>query len=508
MTGGDQRVAPAGDGLWRRVWASMLRRPVIWRGCAMAAAAFLALLITVTAIWPSDLLLRQLQSWHIFHYVLGAKYFDELGYWDTYEGVVLADAEDGGPFTRLQGARDLRTYYWKPMPRILEQARARGIRQRFSAARWAEFKGDLVAMQRLRSPRRWAGPLLDRGFNPSPAWVGPHRWLLNAVDIQNKRTLFFLGNVQLVFYFLTFAVLWWAFGPRTTLLISLWYLLYFGSWGILGGGYFSCDWLFCTLCAVGLYRKGHPVAAGPPLALAAMTRGFPGMLAFHAALAWIGRAARRRRPRRRHTLFLVSLGLCCLVLVGLGSTTSHGPRGWLEWKDKISLHSQKHQYTANIIGFRNVMVHDYRRWNWNPSLGSQERDHEPYSGQNVALGLGLGLLVLLAMLGRGDHDGQLLGIAAAFFTVVLSRYYFALGGLLFTWTGQDLSKQKRFYAALWLWALLAGGYMQILLVSSLTRQLYYYFNVGLTVYFLELVASFLVRDLGALRGAGRGINRK
>ena len=475
----------------------LLERPTIWREAAVAAAGLLALLTLLTAAWPTDYLLRLNHSWHMFHYVIGTKYFDELGYFDMYNGVLLADRQQKGVFRNVPGTRDMTTYRWIPTSEALRQAQARGVRKRFTDERWRELKQDLASVGRMRSMAKWTYPMVDRGYNPSPAWMGPHRWLLNAVDLQSKRTLFLLGQAQLVFYILTFAVAWWAFGGKLATIGALWFLLYYGSWSMLGGGYFFADWFFLTICGVALYRKDRPVAAGALLSFAAMSRIFPGFLAIHAGVSWLAAVVRRRRPASKHTRLLVALALGCAALFLVGSSSQRGVGAWQQWRAKISIHSQKHQYTPNTVGFRHLLNYDPRQ-GWDPTLEQAERRNAPYNTQNLALGMGLMLLTVLAMVRRNDHDGMLLGLPAFFFVTVLSRYYMGIGALLLTWTGDKLSHHKRWLGSMWLWTLVGVGILQILLHVR-PRQLYLFFNTGLTIYFVEMVATFLVQDLARLR---------
>jgi len=489
-------TAPAG-GRW-----GWLDRSEIWRPTAYATAGVALLVAGLVAFWPSDRLLGAINSWTVFHYTIGTKYFDELGYFDLYDGVLLADAEDSQVLSRHVGrTRDLRSYYWISTEAAVARARSEGIRARFSDARWAELKRDLRAILRLRAPRDWMQPLLDRGFNPSPAWLIIHRPLLGAVELSGKRALLALCSIQLLLYLISFAAAWWGFGGRATLLGTVWFLLLFSNWSIKQPAYFSGDWLCLTVCAAALYRRGHLLAAAPLLAYAAMMRGFPGLLALHPAVVWLWRVVRLRRPHGRHTRFLVALVATCLLLVGLGSLTPRGFDAWLQWKDKITVHAKNHRYTANIVGLRQIAVHDFAGGRWPMSHQERERVTEGYQlPYLVAASILLGL-TLLAMLRRDDHDGLLLGLAVIFFLLILSRYYISVALLLFTWQG--LTRRQALLANIWLFGLELGYYAQLLLLSPTVRQRYVFFNLGLLVYFCFILWIFLRRDVHWLR-SGRG----
>ena len=57
---------------------------------------------------------RAYDTWGVFHYYLGAKYFSELGYSNLYPCVLEADAESGGHWKYVVGARDMETYRLVP----------------------------------------------------------------------------------------------------------------------------------------------------------------------------------------------------------------------------------------------------------------------------------------------------------------------------------------------------------------------------------------------------------
>jgi hypothetical protein len=476
-----------------------LDRPEIWRPTARVAAVGLLGLALLIALGPGDRALRTINAWTVFHYTLGTKYFDELGYFDLYNAALLADAEEGRVLARqVQRTRDLRTYYWIARGAAIARARADGLKGRFTPARWTEFKRDLRAILSLQPAEGWIGPLLDRGFNPSPAWLVLHRPLLGAVELSSQRMLAALCAVQLLLYLLTFAVAWWGFGGRAALLGALWFLLFFANGSIKQPAYFSNDWFCLTVAAAALYRRGHGLAAAPLLAYAAMMRGFPGLLALHPALAWLAQAIRLRRPHRRHTRFLLLLATTCVLLVGLGSLTPRGFGAWFEWRDKIAVHVEHHRYTANIVGLHQLAVHDFSGGRWSMSHQERERLTRPQARAGLVLAALLAGLTLLAMLRRDDHDGQLLGLAAIFFGLILSRYYISVVVLLFTWS--TLGRRRRLFSTLWLFGLELGYYIMLLLFEAPVRQRFFFFNLGLTVYFIWVLAVFLRRDLRWLRG--------
>jgi len=242
-------------------WPQTAPKASIWKEMWIAITAWLLLSALIFAFLPTKMIIKSFNSNNVFHYVLGTKYFDELGYFDFYNGVILADAEIDGLFLGLHRTRDLETYKKIPVTNALSKAKIRNIRSRFTDHRWQEFKNDLRLFQRFRTRSEWKSAIADRGFNPSPSWLILHRPFLNWINIQNLRLLAYICYSQMVFYIIAFAFLWWAFGIRTSLVSIVWFLVFFGNWGRHLGGYFSYDWLCLSICAVSLLKKGFPAFA-------------------------------------------------------------------------------------------------------------------------------------------------------------------------------------------------------------------------------------------------------
>src|ERR1700742_849306 len=94
--------------------------------------------------------------WEMFHYVLGSKYADELGYERLYECVALADAESGHrDEVEARTIRDLHDDESISAARVLAEPE-RCLRH-FSPARWASFRTDVAIFRRIVGDRQvWA----------------------------------------------------------------------------------------------------------------------------------------------------------------------------------------------------------------------------------------------------------------------------------------------------------------------------------------------------------------
>lgn len=233
--------------------------------------------------------------WDSAHYVLGARYFDELGYDGLYECIAVADAEGLGDTSRVarRAIIDLRTNQLTTAADAV--AHPERCKARFTRPRWAAFHAD-VAFFRSEFPEAdWERMSTDHGFNAPPAWLllahplagsEPLTWtrlrILAAID-----PLLILGSLVVVI---------WAFGGWTASLVAVILGAYFpGQLMWTGGSFLRWDWLAALLIGLALCRRARPVAGGALLGYAALLRVFPGFALLGVVLAAV-LARLRRRP--------------------------------------------------------------------------------------------------------------------------------------------------------------------------------------------------------------------
>ena len=469
----------------------------------MVITALLASMVITTAYVAEHkkthnlLVKHRIHAWNVFHYVLGTKYFDELGYFDLYLASFKADAEGKNIFGQARRTRDMHTYDVISRKRALTMADELQVKEHFSDGRWKQFRKDLRQIQRHRTAKGWTETVLDLGYNPSPAWLIVHRPLLNYYDVSKRKTLAHLCSLELLMYLVLIAVAWWAFGARFAMVSSLWVLTYFGNANLLVGSYFHYDWLFFTVLAVALYKKGYPILSAPVLGYVAMMRGFPGLLAIFPGIAWVRELIRTRRLPRKYTAFCLTLAVSCGAMVALGSTTDRGIGAWSEWREKISIHSYHHPLFAKRMGLKRMFVHDYKDGRWHMRIDKRKEVMERNEPAFNAVKWTLIALCVLAMVRRRDLDGMLLGLAVAFFLLVTSRYYVSVWILMLAWTPMDRRQIGNLIASL---ALFGGTvfYHSLEAFPKLsTWKTYYYFNVYMLVFFFVIIVGFLIADVRA-----------
>ncbi len=412
-----------------------------------------------------------IHGWDTFHYYLGAKYFRELSYDKLYDCATVADATresgDSDSFFALRKARaerrkirNLRTNQLESTAELL--AHPESCTASFTAARWQAFRHDVAWFRGRESAGRWDEIFTDHGFNATPVWIIAGSGLANLGPASDHQ-IGLLALVDPLYFAGIVALLVWGFGiPGAAVGLLVLATQFPARFFWTGGAFLRWDWLFFTVAAVVLLRRGRPFLGGAALAYAALLRIFPIFLALGplailvAGLVRETRSgegafgARWRRALRsealRPQLRFVAGGLVAgALLVGV----SLGVNGGGEVYRQFLANTVKHQGTplTNHMGLRTVV--SYRPAEIGRRLHSESAP-EPWAewkqarlaawarsrgvAEAVAL-LALALVARGAVRHRELWIGAALGAAFIPFAVELTSYYFAfliVPALLFT----------------------------------------------------------------------------
>ena len=181
-------IAAGGVGL-ALIWGLLPRRIATWT---------LAGLVLVSTLnygrWGPRLVAEHVDTYDLIHYYLNAKYFDELGYYDLYPAIVLADYEDDGFDYPRQGnkymAQDPHGHFFADIPHALD--RGREVKsEAFTPERWAAFSYDLAYLQDLpgMNDKLWRQMLQDHGYNGTPVWTVLARPLAELTPVEQIKHL-------------------------------------------------------------------------------------------------------------------------------------------------------------------------------------------------------------------------------------------------------------------------------------------------------------------------------
>jgi hypothetical protein len=218
----------------------------------------------------------------------------------------------------------------------------------------------------------------------------------------------------------------WAFGLGRALAVGIFLALFFGLENFHVGGLLRFDWLFATIAAVCLHRRERYGLAGVALGYAAMVRIFPAFLLLGPGLRLVRTLLAERRLERDVLRMGATFTLVCALAFPLGALGGRGFEAWPEFVRNMAHHSGEHYLGPLRLGLQKVFVFDWARLEEPDGKAVRRALFEQREGAfRVAQALGV-LLLALALWRRRREDEMALGMALAFFAVVLSRYYWAL----------------------------------------------------------------------------------
>lgn len=421
----------AADWLLRRLGRdALLRRP---RGVLLVALA----LTTLFAWWHPYR--GSLRAWlHVgdtFHYYMGAKYFQELGYTRLYRCAVIADAEAGlAPQLARSQIRNLETNGIESARRALEDPAS--CKRHFSPERWRAFSRDLGFFRARLTLPLWFKLRTDHGYNPPPVWTLVGSPLANTGP-PGRTQFFVLTALDPLLLAVLFAAVAWAFGWRTACIAFIyWGTNQIAGWEWVGGSILRFDWLAASVAGVCCLRRGRPVAAGLLVAWATGVRIFPVAIAAGVVLAALLRMLQQRSatPTRAEVRFAAAFGAGLAVLVA-ASALVVGPESWLEFGQNSRTHLETE--SVNRTGLRPLLAY---RHETRVMMTIDERAADPYHRWRelraatyasrrplfvLLVTVYLALLVL-ALRQQPDWVAGVLGIGAVPVLLELGSYYFGV----------------------------------------------------------------------------------
>lgn len=287
-----------------------------------------------------------------FHYVLGSRYFPELGYDGLYDCATAAEADAGfGARISLRAERDLRTNALVSGTDIL--SRAEECRARFSAPRWDAFVHDVRSFASHRDVNDWHRVLKDHGFNATPAWIAASAPFArtSSLAIDNAKSVALLDPLLLV---VAFGAIFWAFGRETTCLAVVAFACNpLADYAYLGGAFLRQLWFASLLVGLAFLARKRGVAAGVALGCAAALQLFP-------VVCLVGLGAAAFVAYRRTKTFdvvagraLVAAALTIAVALPASATISGRAGAWPAFVDNTAKHAATP--SANLVGLPTVL---------------------------------------------------------------------------------------------------------------------------------------------------------
>jgi hypothetical protein len=424
------------------------------------------------------------KAWDVQHTWFGSKYAAELGYFRIYECLLVFDAQHAGGYRDVRVISDLRT----PLGRM--PARAAGNRSdcqaRFSRERRADFLRDLAFFQRLPERPDTATWFTDNGYNQSPFFTALTSPLFQRV-VPSYRFLLALALVDVALELLPFALLWRAFGARTTLLAAIYFFTSFSNqFAAMGGSILRFAYLALLLVAVAETQRARPRAAGVALGIATLFQVFPALYALGLALAAGYRALRARRLPTWALRF--GSAYAAALLVGFAaSLLVVTPETWREFAEKLALHGE--MLSEYRVGLKLPLVLD---WPIPPGgwLPFAQKVAELHARHGLYLACAAALLLAAVSLAPKLRSLELAIVFAsvALYAATPVHYYFATLVLLF-FVARDEDESSAALGRSLLFLLSAGAFLIHRSSGSLALVNDYWLSLGLLALLLVWIAA-------------------
>jgi len=295
-----------------------------------------------------------------FHYYLGSKYFEELGYTGLYECVAVAEAEAGrGANVSRRWIRNLSTNELAlGTPAVQDPSRCL---DRFpDRARWDSFSHDVEWFRQHVSAGKWNELTADHGYNATPVWTMVGARLANLAPVSGAQiwALAFLDPILLA---IMGGLVWWAFGWQVLAVALVWWgTNYPARYTYIGGVFLREDWLLFAVAAVCLARRGWLAASGAAIAWSTLLRVFPGFTLLAVAFSAAHSAWRSRRLPASLVRFGIGGVVAACLLAAASLLGPHPPDGGVaSWRGFVA-NSRKHLATplTNNVGLRQLVTFD------------------------------------------------------------------------------------------------------------------------------------------------------
>lgn len=394
----------------------------------------------------------------LYHYYLGSKYSEELGYTRLYDCTLVAEVENGRlDQVKNRQVRDLNVNLIKDVKDTYILKDPDQCKKHFTKERWEVFKKEIDWFQNSAAGDYWEGMQKDHGYNPPPVWTMTGKFFGSFGKADDG---FFkaLASIDVILHLGMILLFNWAFGWRVMAVMAVF-------WGAnapadfywTGGAFLRQDWLFFLVAAVCLSRKRMFFWAGFALTWSALLRIFPGIF----IVGWVIIMgiylieSIRRGPRKiagdKATGLLryihpdhrrVILG--CVVALGTLVPASIAVCGADSYKEFYSHTLKTHQNTplTNQMGLESMLVHN---WEGRMRFGRDDNMSDPFEGWKK---------------GRLERFAQLKPV---FIAITLG---------VFAWTVWALRRTRL------LWVGLALSLPMVMCLTNLTCYYYSMFIIG------------------------------
>lgn len=351
-----------------------------------------------------------------FHYYLGAKYSEEVGYYNLYNAVVVANTENNGRLMHDR-VRDLETYRRVPAEGIV--AAGAKYKALFDDDRWREFKKDVAYFQDITIPRRWPGVVHDKGYNASPPWNMAAAFLTNLTDTSKPHQIRYLLWLDPLLICLMLGFVNRTFGWRAMLFVLVYFCTHFAfiMYGVneIRGAFLRWDWLALAGISICLLKTGWYKTAGVLMAWAGMARLFPLVFLFGIGAKFAWDLLAKRRLAREYVEFFWAFGIAAIVILTASVAWDGGLQHWRDFLEKIAMHDAG--LSPQRTGFKYVFLHTF------DGSAGKEAWFEAHKGWWWACQLAILGVAFFSVRKLEDYEAVAFSYVPMFFLAAPTTYY-------------------------------------------------------------------------------------
>jgi hypothetical protein len=375
--------------------------------------------------------------WDAYHYLLGAKYFNEVEYQHLYDCTV--EIGDTTWFPDDSKVRDLSNY----MELTAAQVRQRGAcKERFTPERREEFRADLQLLRsRLGKPGPFRHVVEDQGYNGTPFHTFVAGTVANAIPL-NFATVNLMVLIDLFAIAVMFLVVARSFGWKTGFVFALLFATnVIDRNAATGASFLRYLWMVALTIGVCALKRKRYFSAGTWLSAAAMLNVFPLLFLLGPALkALVGMVRKRQIPRHYRRYFL-GIGVATVLCGAASVSHGRGIQNYDLFMTNMAMHNQglpteDGQYLEKMPGYGVGLKFPflYRGQHTKDSYFMRTRKSEQYAQiKPYVLGLGLGLVFFACGVSVRLSDLEasvLVGFTTFFCLLGTVGYYFSCAALL------------------------------------------------------------------------------
>ncbi|NUP10326.1 MAG: hypothetical protein HOW73_30115 [Polyangiaceae bacterium] len=326
--------------------------------------------------------------WDQYHYYMGAKYFDEIGYDGLYKCSAIAQDEIGRVQVDVEGDGNKRWFDLRQEVRKHDKkirnlsgdnllmkvddllAHPEQCTTRFTPERWEQYKKDVTFFStQCYLDSYWTNMQQDHGYNPPPVWTIAGKFLGNLwtgdgvtifgkhFEMHQRTFVQGLALIDVLYMLGAFVAIYWAFGWRAFAVSAI----FFGTQSSApmlwtGGALLRQDWLFFFVLSACLARKKYWGLSAAAMVYAGLLRVFPGLV----VIGWLCVAgwhiAKYKRMSAQHLRMLAGGTVAAGVLIG-ASLLYVGKDSYQKfYHHTIDVHDQTP--LTNHMGLRVLLGHD------------------------------------------------------------------------------------------------------------------------------------------------------